>query len=102
AGVPPAQHGQDARATIDVKSLLTCVYQPTENSSSTTRNAAKQLAEGLGADYMELNIGAINQDYIAMVAKAIGRKITWETDDIAMQNIQARVRAPGVWMLANI
>jgi len=92
---------RDAK-TVDVKSLLTCVYQPTENSSSTTRNAARQLAEGLGADYLELNIGQLNQDYIAMVSKAIGRKITWETDDIAMQNIQARVRAPGVWMLANI
>ena len=26
----------------------------------------------------------------------------WERDDLALQNIQARVRAPGVWMLANI
>ncbi len=30
------------------------------------------------------------------------RKLTWQTDDIALQNIQARVRAPSVWMIANI
>ena len=28
--------------------------------------------------------------------------LSWETDDIALQNIQARTRSPGVWMLANI
>ena len=28
--------------------------------------------------------------------------MTWQQDDIALQNIQARARAPGVWMLANL
>jgi NAD+ synthase (glutamine-hydrolysing) len=28
--------------------------------------------------------------------------LTWETDDLALQNIQARVRGPGIWMLANM
>jgi NAD+ synthase (glutamine-hydrolysing) len=37
-----------------------------------------------------------------MVSAAIGRPLEWKTDDIALQNIQARVRSPGVWMLANI
>ena len=37
-----------------------------------------------------------------MVSQAIGRPLNWETDDIALQNIQARVRSPGVWMLANL
>src|SRR5688500_18288261 len=39
---------------------------------------------------------------MSMVSTAIGGKLSWETDDIALQNIQARVRAPGVWMLANL
>ena len=34
--------------------------------------------------------------------RRIGRELDWETDDIALQNIQARVRSPSVWMLANI
>ena len=37
-----------------------------------------------------------------MVERGIGRKLSWEKDDLALQNIQARVRAPGVWMLTNI
>ena len=32
----------------------------------------------------------------------LGRKLTWETDDLALQNIQARVRGPNVWLLANV
>ncbi len=26
----------------------------------------------------------------------------WQRDDIALQNIQARVRSPGIWMIANL
>ena len=33
---------------------------------------------------------------------ALGRELSWQTDDLALQNIQARVRAPGVWLLANV
>ena len=40
--------------------------------------------------------------YLGMVEGAIGRELSWQTDDIALQNIQARVRAPGVWMIANL
>ncbi len=85
-----------------VRSVLTCVYQATENSSALTRDAAATLALALGAEFLELNVGAICNEYSALVAKAIGRPLDWNSDDLAMQNIQARVRAPGVWMLANI
>jgi len=37
-----------------------------------------------------------------VVSDAIGRPLTWDQDDIALQNIQARARAPSVWLLANI
>ena len=37
-----------------------------------------------------------------MVEGGLGRELTWERDDIALQNIQARVRSPGIWMLANL
>ncbi|MCA9758393.1 MAG: NAD(+) synthase, partial [Candidatus Eisenbacteria bacterium] len=42
------------------------------------------------------------QSYREMIEGAIGRTLSWETDDLTLQNIQARVRAPGVWMLANL
>jgi len=36
------------------------------------------------------------------VEQGLGRELAWKTDDIALQNIQSRVRSPGVWMIANI
>ncbi len=85
-----------------VKSLLTCVYQATENSSQTTRRAATTLAKNIGANYLELNINNIVKGYTALVSQALQQNLSWKTDDIALQNIQARVRSPSVWMIANI
>jgi NAD+ synthase (glutamine-hydrolysing) len=90
-------HGADA-----VRALLTCVYQGTRNSSDTTRNAAREVAKAIGAQFLELDVDSIVQQYIQIVSKALGRELSWETNDIALQNIQARARSPGVWMLANV
>ena len=81
---------------------LTCVYQGTRNSSVTTFEAARTVAESLGAEFHAFNIDALVQDYRSIVEDALERPLTWDTDDIALQNIQARVRGPGAWMLANI
>ncbi len=85
-----------------MKQLLSCVYQATRNSGETTRHAAETVANALGADYQEWDVDSLVQDYRSMLEKGIKRDLTWETDDITLQNIQARVRAPGVWMLTNI
>ena len=85
-----------------VEALLTTAYQRTENSSQTTRDAARFVAQAIGARHHELDIEAISNQYTQMIEQAIGRPLDWDRDDIALQNIQARVRAPGVWMLANL
>ncbi len=82
--------------------LLLTVYQSTRNSSDTTRGAARAVAEAIGAEFLELDVDALVADYTRMVAAAMGRELTWERDDLALQNIQARVRGPGIWMLANL
>ena len=82
--------------------LITCVYQATKNSGNVTRNAAEQLATALHANYDYLYIDEIVENYKNIVSESIGRQLNWEQDDITLQNIQARVRAPSVWMLANI
>ena len=82
--------------------LLTCVYQATDNSSSVTLNAARTVAEAVDAKFLQFDVEGIVQSYTRMVSNGIGRELTWEHDDIALQNIQARGRAPGVWMLANL
>jgi NAD+ synthase (glutamine-hydrolysing) len=85
-----------------VNRLLLCVYQGTRNSSETTRNAARTVAESVGAEFMQLDIDPIVQDYVTTIEKAVGHPLTWETDNIALQNIQARTRSPGAWLLANL
>jgi len=85
-----------------VGQLLTCAYQGTVNSSDDTYNSAKDLAESIGARFFSWDIDTEVSGYVGKIAGAIGRELTWKTDDLALQNIQARVRAPGIWLLANV
>ncbi len=94
---------KNAKNTAElVGRLLTCVYQSTRNSTSTTRDAAQRLSEALGAEFLSLDVDDLVEGYVKLVSEAIGRRLTWESDDLALQNIQARVRAPSVWLLANL
>lgn len=85
-----------------VAALLTTVYQATSHSSQITRSAAEKIAFAAGAVHCQFDIDPIVEAYQSMVSGAIGRPLSWETDDLALQNIQARTRAPGVWLLANL
>ena len=95
-----------ARAAADAGSLvaaaLTCVYQSTANSGPVTRTAARGLTAALGGVFHEFDVEPMVRGYEAVVARAVGRPLDWARDDVALQNIQARARSPGVWMLANI
>lgn len=83
------------------KQLLTCAYQGTRNSSDTTFQAAEELAKSLGAGFHHWLIDQEVESYTQKIEAAIGRKLEWETDDVTLQNIQARTRSPIIWMLAN-
>lgn len=85
-----------------VRELLWCAYQPTDNSSEVTQSAATAVAKALGATFYVLDVQHIVEAYEDLISEAIGRPLTWERDDITLQNIQARARGPSVWMLANI
>lgn len=85
-----------------VAKLLTCAYQATKNSSSATLNAARVLAESLGATFYQWSIEEESNSYRSKIEVALKRPLTWETDDIALQNIQARSRSPIIWLLANV
>ena len=83
------------------KELLTTVYQGTRNSSQTTRDAAQEVADAVHARHHVFEVDSLVEDYTRIVSQSLGEKFSWETDDLTLQNIQARVRSPGVWMLAN-
>ncbi|MGB5375802.1 MAG: NAD(+) synthase [Polyangiales bacterium] len=92
----------EASARDWVRKLLCCAYQPTENSGEVTRNAATAVAEAIGATFYILDVQHIVDAYESLISDAVNRPLTWEEDDITLQNIQARARGPSVWMLANM
>ena len=100
AHIPQLKQTTDARSIT--QQLLSCAYQPTRNSSQTTLDAARATAEEVGAEFLIFDVDSVVQDYQRIVSGAIGRQLSWETDDIALQNIQARTRSPSIWMLANL
>lgn len=85
-----------------VRELLTCAYQATRNSSTATLEAAQQLALSIKAAFHHWQVDDEVESYKAKIENSLDRQLTWEQDDIALQNIQARSRSPIVWLLANI
>ena len=86
----------------DTKRLLFTAYQKTKNSGNVTEQAARELANALNADFHVWDVDPILEQYHTLAEQTLGRPLNWETDDITLQNIQARVRAPSIWMMANI
>ncbi len=85
-----------------VNQLLATAYQGTQNSSPETLESARSLAESIGAKFYQWEIDDEVCEYTKTIEKALNRKLSWDSDDIALQNIQARARSPVIWMLANI
>lgn len=83
-------------------SLLYCLYQQTENNSEVTWDAAVSLAKALNIPIATLSIDGVVKAYSDMIKPLIGRSLNWVEDDISLQNIQARVRSPSIWLLANL
>ncbi|MEC7754136.1 NAD(+) synthase [Roseivirga sp. UBA1976] len=85
-----------------VYTIFNTAYQGTVNSSEATLNAAKYLADSIGARFYSWTIDSSVEAYTSIIETALHRKLSWEQDDLALQNIQARSRSPIIWMLTNI
>ena len=98
--------GYDEVVTINdkeaVNHILYTAYQATSNSSELTLKSASKLAESIGAKFFTWSVEDQVLAYRSKIEEAIGRSLDWNTDDIALQNIQARSRSPIIWMLANV
>lgn len=82
--------------------VMITLYQGSEYSGSVTFNAAKDLAAATGASHHSWSIASLVKEYIRLADSLTpDNPLSWEKDDLALQNIQARVRAPGIWLLAN-
>ncbi len=85
-----------------IEDLITTAYQPTENSGPVTREAATQVASALGAPFLVLNVDPAFKEYLKIGKFIKGTDLTYKDDDITLQNLQARCRAPSIWMIANM
>jgi NAD+ synthase (glutamine-hydrolysing) len=85
-----------------ISEILTCVYQATKNSSKVTHKAAKSVAQDVGATFYDLDIDPLVSGYTQLIERGMGLKLSWKEHDLALQNIQARVRSPSVWLIANL
>ena len=82
--------------------ILTTLYQGSEYSGSVTFNAASGLAAAIGASHHSWSIARLVSEYLNLAnGLTPDDPLNWQRDDLALQNIQARVRAPGIWLLAN-
>lgn len=81
---------------------ITCVYQGTENSGEATLTSARELASAMGIAFHVWNVQPLFDDYRSIIEDSIGRRLDWVRDDIPLQNIQARLRAPSIWFIANL
>ncbi len=100
AFIPTLKVSNDAKAVT--RQLLTTVYQGSDNSGTVTRNAAQTIATAIGAEHYDWEVGEIVKRYVKTIESATGIHLDWAEHDIPLQNIQARVRSPGVWLLANL
>lgn len=82
--------------------VLYTFYQATAQSSVETYQRAKRLAEEVGLPFYRWDLQDLVEAYEHRVAAWLGRALSWEQDDIPRQNLQARVRVPGLWMAANL
>lgn len=92
---------------VSNKIFVTC-YMGTENSSSETRQRAKDLAEAIGSYHIDLNmdivVSAIVSLFVLVTSKTPRFKVHGGTpaENLALQNIQARLRMLLAYMFAQL
>jgi NAD+ synthase (glutamine-hydrolysing) len=84
-----------------VNELLVTAYQKTSNSSTKSLEASRDFSDSIGAKFYEWSVEGQTVNYRKTIEQMVGKELTWEEDDISLQNIQARARNPGIWLLAN-
>ncbi|KAK8960051.1 hypothetical protein KSP40_PGU018732 [Platanthera guangdongensis] len=84
------------------------VYMGTENSSDATRDRAKKLAEEVGSWHLDVNIDIVISALLSLFQTLTGRLPRYKVDggsnaeNLALQNIQARIRMVVAFMLASL
>ncbi|KAH7681209.1 NAD(+) synthase (glutamine-hydrolyzing) protein [Dioscorea alata] len=84
------------------------VYMGTENSSEATRSRAKKLADEIGSWHLDVPIDSVISALLSLFQTLTGKRPCYKvdggsnTENLALQNIQARVRMVLAFMLASL
>ncbi len=107
--VARAYHYENPTASVAevrqaVREGLTTAYMATDNSGQATRDAAHDLAEELGATFMEVGIQPAVDTHVDLCSALTSVDLSWSepAHDIPLQNVQARLRGSMIWMVANL
>ncbi|MFT4976785.1 MAG: NAD+ synthase (glutamine-hydrolyzing) [Myxococcota bacterium] len=94
----------DEELKAHIRERFVTAYLGTENSGSVTRNAARALAEELGAEHLDGAIQPTMDVHLQVFEQMSGVSLRWDepSHDIPLQNLQARLRGGLIWMVANV
>jgi len=86
-----------------IKEHFVTAYMGTDHSGNATRNAARALADEVGATHYDGAIQPAVETHLELFRQMTGQALSWSEakDDITLQNVQARLRGSLIWMLAN-
>jgi len=98
----PDLSGEALRAYIPER--LVCAYLATDHSGSATEAAAERVADQLGATYLRTALQDAVDTHVRIAGDLVGTPLSWDepAHDIALQNVQARLRGSLIWMVANL
>ncbi|MEN0065809.1 MAG: NAD(+) synthase [Myxococcota bacterium] len=97
-------HLQGEALRDHIRERLVCAYLATDHSGSATENAAQGLAAQIGATYLRTAIQDAVDTHVRLAQDLTGTALSWSepSHDIALQNVQARLRGSLIWMVANL
>jgi NAD+ synthase (glutamine-hydrolysing) len=83
------------------RKLITTAYQATEQSGNITKNAAEKLANALYVRHFTFDVQPTMNEYLKLAEQVKGSQLNFDDDALVLKNLQARVRAPSIWVIAN-
>ncbi|KAL2940140.1 Glutamine-dependent NAD(+) synthetase [Bienertia sinuspersici] len=103
---PDGQYPTDSKEFA--KRIFYTVFMGTENSSEATRSRAKVLADEVGSWHLDVCIDGVISSLLTLFQTLTGKRPRYKvdggsnTENIGLQNIQARIRMVLAFMLASL
>lgn len=86
------------------RSRLVTAYLATANSGPATAEAARGLAAEIGAEHLVADLQPALDAHLTTYHATTGVRLSWNEHDhdLALQNVQARLRGSFIWLVANL